>query len=85
MKRSDILAIIDDFIYELNVTSDECRVESKKILDALEEAGMFPASGKVKDHKYNWYQGPDFDTEYFGNVLYFLDNRVEPSWEPEDD
>lgn len=42
MKRSEAIAIISNFIYELNVDSDECDAESEKILKALEEAGMKP-------------------------------------------
>lgn len=40
MKRSEMIRIIANLVYELNVDSNECNYEADRILKALEEAGM---------------------------------------------
>lgn len=42
MKRSQAIQIISNFIYELNVDSEDCDFESDRILTALEKAGLLP-------------------------------------------
>lgn len=42
MKRSEIIQIISNYIYELNVDSEDCDEISDKILTAIEKAGMLP-------------------------------------------
>ena len=69
MKRSKAIAIISNFVYELNVEPDECDEESNKILTALEEAGMLPPryTKHLTDEEAEEY--PDEPEVYFLNEI----------------
>lgn len=43
MKRSEVIKIIANFVYELNVEPEECDEEAEKLLSKLEKAGLQPS------------------------------------------
>lgn len=62
MKRSEAIAIISNFLYELNVDREECDKESGKILDALEKAGIEPPDNNHYNSEYGeWRYWEDED------------------------
>lgn len=48
MKRSEAIKIIGNYLYELNVESEDINEESDLILSALEKAGLQAPKIKVK-------------------------------------
>ena len=42
MKRSEMINIIANYLYELNVEQEDCEDESNRILTELERRGMLP-------------------------------------------
>lgn len=56
MKRSDMISLISNFIYELNVEPDECDAISDKILTKMEDAGMLPPFNNVVYYN-SWRDG----------------------------
>lgn len=54
MKRSDMIRIIDDFIYQRTpVTGVESRKLANALLGELEEEGMLPPENWYTDLRYN--------------------------------
>jgi hypothetical protein len=42
MKRSKIVNLIADFLYELNLDADEAKEKADKLLTSIEDSGMDP-------------------------------------------
>ena len=62
MKRSEAIKLISNFIYELNVDSEDCDVVSDKILKALEDAGIEPPDNNHYNSEYGeWRYWEDED------------------------
>lgn len=61
MKRSEIIRVISNFIYEHGVEPEDCEFEANKLLNKIREKGMLPP---VIQKPLKYHNGKQLEVEY---------------------